>query len=269
MHLRTDDVAVVTGAASGIGLALARAFCARGLAVVMADVRSDRLVAAATVLRGQGGDVATAVADVSRAGDVERLADRAVAAYGRVDVVCNNAGVSPPPSTAWAGSVEAWRWSLDVGLLGVVHGIRSFVPAMVACGRGHVLNTASVGGLVPVPGLAPYVAVKHAVIGLTETLAAELAELAPGVGASVLCPGVVTTDLTRSSRESAPAGVNPASGRGDVPTVPRLGSVLDPAAVAEMALAGIEADLLRIVTHRDSASLVRRRLASIAADLPD
>ena len=205
---------------------------------------------------------------VSKGEDVERLAERAAAVYGGVDVVCNNAGVSPPPAAAWGGSVEAWRWSLDVGLLGVVHGIRAFVPAMVERGRGHVLNTASVGGLVAVPGLAPYVAVKHAVIGLTETLAAELAELAPGVGVSVLCPGVVATDLARNSREVAPGGIGLAQPEsGTVPTISRFGSVLEPATVAEMALVGIEAGLLRIVTHRDSVPLVRRRLASIEADL--
>ncbi|MGW0043614.1 SDR family oxidoreductase [Rhodococcus sp. NPDC003348] len=202
----------------------------------MSDVRSDHLDAAGAGLRVEGAEVTTVVADVTKGGEVERLAERAAAVYGRVDVVCNNAGVSAPPAAAWAGSVDAWRWSLDVGLIGVVHGIRTFVPAMVERGRGHVLNTASVGGLVPVPGLAPYVAAKHAVIGLTETLAAELAELAPGVGASVLCPGVVATDLARSSRETAPGGfglVGPDPG--SVPTTPRSDSVLEPATVAEMA----------------------------------
>ncbi|WP_458683504.1 SDR family NAD(P)-dependent oxidoreductase [Prescottella equi] len=268
MNLRTDDVAVVTGAASGIGLALARAFCARGLAVVMSDVRSDRLEAAGEGLRAEGAEVVTVVADVSKGDDVERLAERAVATYGKVDVVCNNAGVAVPAAAAWDGAVEAWHWSLEVGLLGVVHGIRVFVPAMVERGRGHVLNTASVGGLVAVPGLAPYVATKHAVVGLTETLAAELSELAPGVGASVLCPGVVATELAHSSREAAPGGIGLAeSGTGFMPTTPRSDSVLEPEAVAKMALEGIEAGRLRIVTHRDTAPLMRERLASIETDL--
>lgn len=271
MHLRNDDVVVITGAASGIGLALARAFCARGLAVVMTDVRADRLNAAADRVRDEGGKVTPLVADVSKADEVERLAERAVAAYGRVDVVCNNAGVSPPPAAAWTVTQETWRWLIDVGLLGVVHGIHSFVPAMIERGRGHVLNTASVGGLVPVPGLAPYSAVKHAVIGLTETLAAELAEVAPGVGASVLCPGVVATDLARSSRDTAPEGVDlatPSPIRGAAPTTPRSDSVMDTERVAALTLAGIEAGALHIVTHRDSGPLIRRRLASIEADLP-
>lgn len=271
MYFRGDDVVVITGAASGIGLALARAFCARGLAVVMTDVRADRLDAATDSVRGEGGEVTAVVADVSKAEDVERLAERAFATYGRVDVVCNNAGVSLPPAAAWTVTEGAWRWSIDVGLLGVVHGIRSFVPAMVERGRGHVLNTASVGGLVPIPGLAPYSAVKHAVIGLTDALATELAEIAPGVGASALCPGVVPTDLARSSRDTAPEGMEFAdsgANRVAAPAIARSDSVLDAEAVAALALAGIEAGARHIVTHQDSALLVRNRLASIEADLP-
>lgn len=270
MRLRTDDVVVITGAASGIGLALARAFCARGLAAVMTDVRADRLAAAADRVRSEGGTVTPVVADVSKADEVERLAEQAVAAYGRVDVVCNNAGVSPPPAAAWTIAEETWRWSIDVSLLGVVHGIHSFVPAMIERGRGHVLNTASVGGLVPVPGLAPYSAIKHAVVGLTETLAAELAEVAPGVGVSVLCPGVVATELARSSRDTAPEGLDFTTFiSGDVaPPTPRSDSVMDAETVAAITLAGIEADTLRIVTHRDSGPLIRRRLVSLEADLP-
>lgn len=272
MRLCSGDVAVVTGAASGIGLALVRAFCARGLAVVMADIRSDVLEASADRIREAGGEVKTVVTDVSVVESVERLAKRAVEVYGRVDVVCNNAGVSLPPAAAWAVTEPTWRWSIDVGLLGVVHGVRAFVPLMIERGRGHVLNTASIGGLVPVPGLAPYAAVKHAVVGLTETLAEELSEVAPGVGASVLCPGFVATDLAKSSRETAPAGLGataPDRMRERIPTTPRSEPTVAVDDVAEVALAGIEAGTLRIVTHRDSVPLVRRRLVSVEGDLPD
>lgn len=141
---------------------------------------------------------------------------------------------------------------------------------MVERGRGHVLNTASAGGLMPIPGMGAYSAVKHAVVGLTETLAAELAELGPGVGATVLCPGLVATDLVRSSSETAPQAVaaQAAAGSGAQPTTPTSDLVLDADTVATLSLAGIEAGALHVITSPDTVAFIRGRLDSVAADLP-
>jgi NAD(P)-dependent dehydrogenase (short-subunit alcohol dehydrogenase family) len=270
----SGDVAVVTGAASGIGLALSTAFANRGLAVVMSDVREPALQAAADALAATGARVLPVVTDVSRSADVELLAARTMSEFGRVDVVCNNAGVAPDPAPMWELPLTTWQWVIDVALLGVIHGIRSFAPLLIERGRGHIVNTASVGGLVPLPGMGPYNAVKHAVIGLSETLQVELRKQKssdlPGVGVSVLCPGLVDTGLPATSRMNHP---NPDQlTPTDVPTMASQAgpgrSILSAATVAELTIAGIETDRLHIITHPDGAGPILARLESVRADLP-
>ncbi|WP_033435892.1 SDR family NAD(P)-dependent oxidoreductase [Saccharothrix syringae] len=194
MRELTDRVAVVTGAGSGIGRALAEAFAAEGARVVIADVDETGLGATAELVRALGAEVLAVPTDVRDADAVDRLAARALAAFGGVHVLCNNAGVSRM-GNSWEMSVEDWRWVLDVNLWGVVHGLRSFVPHLVAQPEAHVVNTSSMGGLMPAPFIAPYTASKHAVVGLSRSLRLELAGTAPHVGVTLLCPGAVATAM--------------------------------------------------------------------------
>ncbi|HET6949958.1 MAG TPA: SDR family NAD(P)-dependent oxidoreductase, partial [Acidimicrobiales bacterium] len=208
--------------------------------------------------------------DVTDAGAVDALAAATLERFGRVDVVCNNAGVVEPAAPSWEQGLDVWRWTLDVALLGVVHGIRAFVPLLIARGSGHVLNTASVGGLIPLPMHGPYNAAKHAVVGLTETLRAELRSAAPDIGATVLCPGMVATSLAESSWVNRPDGV---PGDSEPPasiaeTMSGYAGLLAPGDVAAAALAGIEADRLHVIVGGDSVPVIRARLDSVAADLP-
>ena len=190
-------VAVVTGAASGIGLGMARAFAAEGMKVVLADVDVAGLDAAAASLDAETLAVPTDVAD---AGAVARLADRTVEHFGGVHVVCNNAGVFTI-GYQWETSLEDWSWVLGVNLTGVIHGIHSFVPRMLASGEpGHVVNTASMGGLIASPLTGPYGASKHAVVGISKGLRAELKMTRQPVGVSVVCPGEVATGILEHLR---------------------------------------------------------------------
>jgi NAD(P)-dependent dehydrogenase (short-subunit alcohol dehydrogenase family) len=202
MRLERGQVAVVTGGGSGIGRALVDAFGARGLAVVVADVEVEALEHVRRDLEVAGVPVLIRRTDVRDAGDVQGLASDVMSRFGRVDVVCNNAGVISPPSPAWEQSAEDWLWTVQVNLLGVANGIRAFVPHFVAAGRGHVVNTSSIAGLTTIPGggNAAYSATKHAVVGLSETLRLELGLVAPAVGVSVLCPGPVPTRIHDAGR---------------------------------------------------------------------
>jgi NAD(P)-dependent dehydrogenase (short-subunit alcohol dehydrogenase family) len=185
-------VAVITGAASGIGAGLARRALALGMRVVLADVQAQALQAFAAGLRGEVLAVPTDVADAEA---VERLAQRAYAAFGEVDLLFNNAGVLST-GHVWEIEPERWKRSLDINVHGVLHGLRSFVPRLLQAGRpAHIVNTASVGGFLPSPLMAPYSASKFAVVALTESLRAELEMLQAPVGVSLLAPGPVKTGI--------------------------------------------------------------------------
>jgi NAD(P)-dependent dehydrogenase (short-subunit alcohol dehydrogenase family) len=190
-------VAVVTGAASGIGLALTERFLAEGMRVVMADVEEPRLVAEASRLAGAGGDVYAVLTDVTVPEDVERLADQTIGHYGAVHVVCNNAGVAPG-GPMLRTTPKDWQWAVGVNVLGVAYGITTFGPILAAQGEGHIVNTASEAGLVTTNVLGMYCATKHAVVGLSEALYRELE--GTGVGVSALCPNLVNTDIFLSER---------------------------------------------------------------------
>jgi NAD(P)-dependent dehydrogenase (short-subunit alcohol dehydrogenase family) len=200
MKLERGQVAVVTGGASGLGLALARAFAARGLEVVLADVEVAALDAAVHEIAATGAGVIGVPTDVRSGSALEGLASATLNRFGRVDVVCNNAGVVSFPGPTWEAQPADWEWVLSVNLHGVINGVRAFVPHFVAQGSGHVVNTASMAGISAGPGMAPYLVSKHAVVALTEGLAAELALAAPGVRASVVCPGQVVTNIATSRR---------------------------------------------------------------------
>ncbi len=262
-----DRVAVVTGAASGIGRALARRFATEGMRVVLADVERGALEKTAGELAGEGARVLAVPTDVSKAEQVDALARRALDAFGAVHVVCNNAGVFTGGAT-WEQSLGDWQWVLGVNLWGVVHGVRTFVPILLEQGaEGHVVNTASGAGLVSLPGSAPYNVSKHAVVTLSETLHHELRMRDSKVRVSVLCPGPINTNIPESQRNrpaELPAGERAAAVGGRLREVLRTG--MDPAEVAEKVLRGIRDERLYILTHDDIKTGVERRMRDILED---
>ncbi len=200
MESLVGKVAVVTGAASGIGLALAKRFATDGMRVVMADIEQPALEAAASDLMATGTDVLAVITDTSIELDVEALAAATVERFGAVHVVCNNAGVGSRGLTIAHLPKRDFEWVLGVNLWGVIHGIRAFLPLLTRQGEGHIVNTASVSGLYHLPRMGPYNASKAAVIALSETLKFELdAENSP-VGVSVLCPSWVRTNISTAAR---------------------------------------------------------------------
>jgi NAD(P)-dependent dehydrogenase (short-subunit alcohol dehydrogenase family) len=190
-------VAAVTGAASGLGRAMALAFADQGMHVALADV-GDTSDVFAQVER-KGVSALSMKVDVSRAEEVEAFAQLIDRDLGGAHVVCNNAGVSPL-GAAWEASIADWQWILGVNLWGVIHGIRSFVPRLMARNAGHVVNTASVAGIISPPGSAAYNVTKHAVVTLSETLHHDLRSRGSALGVSVLCPAYVPTGIADSER---------------------------------------------------------------------
>ena len=192
--------AVVTGAASGMGRAFAERFGALGMNVVLADVEEPRLNEVAGNMRESGSNVLPVVADVGSGESVDALAAKAFDTFGAVHVLCNNAGVGGGGPIAEL-TTNDWKWVLDVNLWGVIHGLRAFLPTMLESGEeGHIVNTASMAGMMAGPMMGPYNATKFAVVAITETLQAELAMTTDRIGASVLCPGFVNTDIMDSAR---------------------------------------------------------------------
>jgi NADP-dependent 3-hydroxy acid dehydrogenase YdfG len=268
VRLGRDQVAAVTGAASGIGSALASAFAERGLAVVMADVESDALDRAAREVERSGSRVLAVPTDVGDPAAVEAFAEAALARFGRVDVVCNNAGVNADPMPAWEYDPLDWEWVLRVNLFGVINGIRAFVPHLVAQGSGHVVNTASMAGLTLVGGIAPYTASKRAVVGISESLLAELD--GTGVGVSVLCPSYVPSNLATAAR-NRPAALVP-TGVDVAQRPPADRSAFDALAastVAAITLDAIERDAFYVLTHESSQVRLEAHQASLRAAWAD
>ncbi|HUS61630.1 MAG TPA: SDR family NAD(P)-dependent oxidoreductase [Acidimicrobiales bacterium] len=193
-------VAVVTGAGSGIGLALAERFGREGMNVVLADVSVERLEEAVVRVETAGASGAVGiVTDVRDPDAVESLARRAVETYGGVHLLCNNAGVSAI-GYLWQTPLEDWRWVLDVNLLGIVNGLRSFVPLLLEQDEAHVVNTASMAAFVTSAGMGAYIASKHGAVGVSKALRADLAARWPHVGVTVVCPGAVATNLADNVR---------------------------------------------------------------------
>ena len=192
--------AVVTGAASGMGRAFAERFGALGMNVVLADVEEPRLAETAAAMRESGIEVLPVVTDVADGASIDALAAKAFDTFGAVHVLCNNAGVGGGGPMAEL-TTNDWQWVIGVNLWGVIHGIRAFLPTMLESGEeGHIVNTASMAGMIAGPMMGPYNATKFAVVALSETLHGELSMTGARIGVSVLCPGFVNTDITTSSR---------------------------------------------------------------------
>src|SRR4029077_20422519 len=170
MRIGAGQVAVVTGGTSGIGFAIAGALVRRGVNVMIADIREDAIPVAVDALAGRRGHAAGGRVDVSVEADLDALADETIERFGRVDLVCNNAGVVCENAPTWEQRPGTWRWLIDVKLMGVVNGVRAFAPLLIAHGSGHFLNTASAGGVVAVPPPGPHAAHPHAVCGVCATL---------------------------------------------------------------------------------------------------
>lgn len=195
-----DRVAVITGAASGIGLAIARHAAELGMHLVLADIDELALVEAAKSLNLKSERrLLCRQVDVSKAASVQALADAAFDSYGQVDLLFNNAGVGGG-GNVWELDEDYWQWVLGANLWGVIHGIRSFTSRMMAQGSGHIINTASVAGLMSAPGTAPYTVSKHAVVALSEVLLGDLKNAGSALGVSVLCPSFVDTKIYAAAR---------------------------------------------------------------------
>jgi NAD(P)-dependent dehydrogenase (short-subunit alcohol dehydrogenase family) len=252
-------VAVVTGGASGIGYALCELFAREGMHVVASDVAADRLDAAARQLEATTGtEVLDVPADVTRWEDVELLARRSVERFGGVHILCNNAGVQRD-GYSWEFSLDEWRWVLGVNLWGTIHGVRAFVPAMLERGEpAHIVNTASIGGLVAFPRLAMYTAAKFGVIGLSEGLMNDLRARDAPIGVSVLCPGPTMSGLREHSRALHPTGSEdrPISLVTDVERTPAL-------EVAAQVLDAIRANRFWILTHPEYNDIIEQRYRGI------
>ena len=196
-----DRVAVITGAASGIGRAMAFRFAQEGMKLVLADIEQPTLDNTARELAATGASVLAVQTNVAKLAEVETLASRAMNKFGRVDVLCNNAGVGSAPRPCWEQTNEDWEWVIGANLWSVIHGIRTFVPLMIRQdSEGHIVNTASMAGLLGLGNFGPYYATKHAVVSISESLHFELAFRGSKLKASVLCPAFVNTRIGESER---------------------------------------------------------------------
>jgi NAD(P)-dependent dehydrogenase (short-subunit alcohol dehydrogenase family) len=256
-------VAVITGGGGGIGAAMATAFAARGARLVLADVDEAALGRVAARLEAAGVEVLTVPTDVTALDGVRALADAAERRFGGVHVVCNNAGVATFGEIAQATHAD-WVYTIGVNLWGVVHGVETFVPRLLARGEGgHIVNTASMAGLVGMRWLGIYSASKFAVVGLSEALHRELAE--HRIGVSVLCPMVVDTAINENSVRQRPAGLRNAGTPTSPPPAGMVGTTIAAEEVARRVVRGIDRNDLYILTHPEQREILRRRAARLDA----
>ena len=261
--------AVITGAGSGIGRALAFVAAARGVNVVLADVNEQDLATVAEELRVQGADPLLAPTNVSRWEDVAKLERSAVTRFGKVHLLFNNAGVSAAPRRLWESSLEDWDWVTGVNQMGVVYGAKAFVPGMLEHGESaHIVNTASIAGLISNSRMNAYAVTKHAVVALSETLYLDLQEVGANIGVSVLCPAWVKTRIHQSQR-NRPASKREQSQLDDTSakTASAVGDLveggLEPAEVAETVFKAIEENTFYILTHKRFNQFIEQRLGGI------
>ena len=274
MQELNGKVAVITGGGSGIGRCMALAFADEGMDIAIGDIEQGAGEAVAEEVRAKGRRAIAVVCDVTDLDSVRGLAEAAKAELGAYHVVCNNAGVISGGPTAEMSPAE-WDWVLDVDLQGVVNGVIAFLPGLVEQGEGHIVNTASIAGLVPMaaPGVINYTTAKYGVVAITETLHDELAPA--GVGASALCPGVVNTRISQSARNRPESAGGPVAEEDMGPPLelppgmemPRIigANVREPEEMAARVVEGVKNNDLYIVTHPETREAVEERFAAIMA----
>ena len=272
MKILKGKVAAVTGAASGLGRSMALAFAAEGMDVALADVDQINLSAVEEEVRAKGVRAITLKVDVSQPQQVEAFRDQALARLGGVHVVCNNAGVSPL-GAVWENSVADWQWILGVNLWGVIHGVRAFTPHLIAQDEGHIVNTASVAGLISPPGSGAYNVTKHAVVALSESLHHDLRERDSAVGVSVLCPAYVPTRITESERNrpaDLPAAEKSAETRARESMLKKAVAAGKVSAdqVAQAVVAGVRQERFYILTHPRIKGAIQARMEDILQGRP-
>jgi NAD(P)-dependent dehydrogenase (short-subunit alcohol dehydrogenase family) len=264
MELQAGQVAVVTGAGSGIGLALAEAFARKGLSIVLADVQNDALEAAGARIEALGVAAHTIRTDVSKEAAVQDLAAETLKRFGAVHVVCNNAGVSSA-GDPWSAPISSWEWTMGVNFWGVVHGVRAFLPHLL--GGGHIVNTASIAGLYP--GFsAPYDASKHAVVAITESLYHTVNAASLPIGVSCLCPGWVRTGILDADRNwPAELGVKPETDAAAAVARKYVRRAIDeatpPAVVADLVVDAVAANRYWVFPHPEFLEMAMQRFHSI------
>jgi NAD(P)-dependent dehydrogenase (short-subunit alcohol dehydrogenase family) len=260
----SGKTAFITGGASGIGLSMARAFGRQGMSVMIADIEAQALELAVDDLRGAQVKAEGVVADVTRRDSLRAAALETIARFGKVHVVCNNAGVGAGGPIGQVPERD-WNWVIDVNLLGVVHGMEIFTPLILSHGEGgHFVNTASMAGLVSPGGMEPYCATKYAVLGMSEGWATQLAP--QGIGVSVLCPGFVKTRI-HESRRNRPDALGPdgrAAPPADAPPSPVL-SGIDVGPVGERVVEAVKSNELYVFTHPEFKGAVAARFERILA----
>jgi NAD(P)-dependent dehydrogenase (short-subunit alcohol dehydrogenase family) len=260
-------VAVVTGAASGLGRAMACAFAAEGMHVALADVDEGGLRETQERVRSHQVHSFTMRVDVSRGSEVEKLCNQTLSELGGAHLVCNNAGVSPL-GAVWENTSADWQWILGVNLWGVIHGVRAFTPHLIAQNEGHIVNTASVAGLISPPGSGAYNVTKHAVVALSETLHHDLRSRNSAVGVSVLCPAYVPTRITESERNRPADLPSSAKSRETLAREAMLRKAVTAGKVsadqvAQVVVAAVKEERFYILTHPRIKGAIQARMDDI------
>ncbi len=262
-------VAVITGGASGIGFAMAKRFAAEGMKLVLADIEDSALQNAAAELTATGAEVLAVRTDVSKFEDIQDLANRAVDRFGKVHIVCNNAGVATGGFLAEA-TIRDWQWVVGVNLFGVINGVQAFLPILLKQGEEcHIINTASIAGLIVGPGMGIYCATKHAVVALSEALYHEMKLMKTNIGVSVLCPAWVNTRIVDSDRNRPASAANATSElapmaqmmQGFMRQVVEAG--LSPEIIANHVASAIREKRFYILTHPEMTPAVQMRMDAI------
>lgn len=262
-------VAVITGGASGIGRALAERFAAEGMKIVIADIDEVAMRAVEVQLAEGGAEVLTQLCDTSLEAEVQALADAAMSRFGGAHVLCNNAGVIGK-GDAWRSPIAVWDWVIGINLYGVIHGIRAFLPIMEDQGEGHIVNTASMAGLVALPGAAPYNVTKTGVVALSEGLYLELKATGSPVRVSALCPGFVKTNLAKGQKWTERLGSEP--GAAQTPMAQMMDAVLaqgveegiEASDVADQVVDAIRTECFWILTHPEMRQVPVERMQRAA-----
>lgn len=263
MQSLEHKVAAVTGAASGLGRAMALAFAAERMHLALADVDEKGLAQTAQALRGSGTRCFSMRVDVSRAAEVDAFAQRTEAELGGVHLVCNNAGVALT-GAVWEMSELDWEWLLGVNLRGVVNGVRAFAPRLIARDQGHIVNTASVAGFISPPGMGAYAVSKHAVVALSEALHHDLRERGSRVGVSVLCPAYVPTGIAESGRNRPRELGSSRQTAKDLMLKKAVAAGRQSADdIARAVVAAVKADRFYILTHPAIKGAIRARMEDI------